>query len=823
MSADGQTWAVRCFLSPVSDQRRRYDAISRHLEKLPLPIFAEAQYIVDGIKWGEHWYPIVKMEWVDGDPLDVFIEKHLDDANTLLGLVRGWLQLVSALRGLGVAHGDLQHGNILVTPGKELKLIDYDGMFVPQLTGESCPELGQPNYQHPQRSPKNYNENLDNFSSLVIYLSLMAVANDPTIFKKHNDGSNIILTSDDYKNPAESTLIRELKKSSDDQVKYLAGRLEEYCKIPLNDIPPLSEVLVGAPSPQIHVAAQFRSSGNLSIPTHSDVKSQQNRPPPMPRTVPPKIGMAKTRLDFRDVKPETILNEFIEISNLGEGTLTGTISSNVPWIKVPSSVGPNKKGQTQKIPISVDTTGLAFGFSGIGTLSFMTNGGNAIISVSLSIEQSRPRISQPISTIRSPKKAFRFPLVVLTITILIILGMVYLSHHTENSGRSSENSSLLNMRIKEGQKKLSEIMPPDKARSAFEMLSSQGRGAEINQIGDVYKKLNNGQDLSKEEESLLRNIRLQVDQYENDKQDKGHTGFPSEGRYSQNTPPHTMTYFENQSRFAVKNVDVVTHKILVDFEISNLTNSEYFFLCNKRNIDDSVNSTQKPFIVDSKGIKQEMTGGPMGNILRNSFPDNETGFNPERTFRFKLQPLQVVSGHIEFPMISEGARKLSFVNPGVNGWQDEIRIDNIQLIKGNPFSIDERNKSIRHTWSEYKATVGKMRITRSLICMWMSWSSPGGLATSAPIDYILDWTGRGQLIYYIEFQNAMPNETKVHVQWFRENIPIESLCNELLQYSSGNCYCRLEYPFTVGNYQARLTVDGIEVDRKHFTVLPNKP
>ena len=55
-----------------------------------------------------------------------------------------------------VAHGDLQHGNVLLVPGASanslaVKLIDYDGMCVPALAGSKSGEVGHPAYQHPQR------------------------------------------------------------------------------------------------------------------------------------------------------------------------------------------------------------------------------------------------------------------------------------------------------------------------------------------------------------------------------------------------------------------------------------------------------------------------------------------------------------------------------------------------------------------------------------------------------------------------------------------------------------------------------------------------
>ena len=63
-----------------------------------------------------------------------------------------FVRMVRDLSALNIAHGDLQHGNLLVTPSGEPKLIDYDGMFVPGLAKIGACEKGHVNYQSPTRT-----------------------------------------------------------------------------------------------------------------------------------------------------------------------------------------------------------------------------------------------------------------------------------------------------------------------------------------------------------------------------------------------------------------------------------------------------------------------------------------------------------------------------------------------------------------------------------------------------------------------------------------------------------------------------------------------
>ena len=63
-----------------------------------------------------------------------------------------WPAVAAELSQEQIAHGDLQHANIMVTPDGKLKLVDYDGMCVPALVGAESLEFGTPPYQHPQRN-----------------------------------------------------------------------------------------------------------------------------------------------------------------------------------------------------------------------------------------------------------------------------------------------------------------------------------------------------------------------------------------------------------------------------------------------------------------------------------------------------------------------------------------------------------------------------------------------------------------------------------------------------------------------------------------------
>ncbi len=247
VSTQGQTFAVRCFTREVKDQQTRYNELSNYLSNVLPPSFVHFQYLEEGIRFKGSWYPMVKMEWVEGEVLSGFVDSRLGEPDTLRRIAAQWRGGPTAsLRGLRIAHNDLQHGNVMVQSDGRIRLVDYDGMFLPKFSGERSPELGHKNYQHPERSAEDYGEHIDNFPSLVVYLSLLAVASDPNLWQFYNE-DNLIFTKNDYADTGKSEIFNRLKKSSDATVAKLAESLEECCGLPVDQVPDLETILQNIP------------------------------------------------------------------------------------------------------------------------------------------------------------------------------------------------------------------------------------------------------------------------------------------------------------------------------------------------------------------------------------------------------------------------------------------------------------------------------------------------------------------------------------------------------------------------------------------------
>ncbi len=178
-----QHLAVRVFSREVTDQQYRYSQISGHLSAVLPPYMVSFQYITQGVMVAGKWYPIIVMDWIEGITITRWIWQNQYNQQELLRMAARWRAMIGALSGLDVAHSDLQHGNVLVAPSSDLKLVDYDCMFVPNMRGQQSPEVGHPNWNHPKRRADNFDSYLDRSLDSNALLNSGASTTLPFLFK----------------------------------------------------------------------------------------------------------------------------------------------------------------------------------------------------------------------------------------------------------------------------------------------------------------------------------------------------------------------------------------------------------------------------------------------------------------------------------------------------------------------------------------------------------------------------------------------------------------------------------------------------------------
>lgn len=293
LQSSARVFAVRCFIRPVTNQQQRYDALSHHLRGFWLPTLVDYAYLPQGIRIRGQWYPIVRMEWVAGKQLHQYVEDHIRQGQIIERLAAQWRGVVAGLRGAHTAHGDLQHGNILVDNHSQIRLVDYDGFFIPALHANPPGEVGHPSYQHPERIRHGYYaENADAFSALVIYLSLLALRTDPSLWTFHT-GENLLFKADDFAQPGRTPLWSRFQASGDAEVRRLTAALEASCREPVTAVPDLETVIQRLPG-----RAPFAVMSGVSTrpPLVSPIPTPPSQAAPTPPQPIPVHGALMVRL-----------------------------------------------------------------------------------------------------------------------------------------------------------------------------------------------------------------------------------------------------------------------------------------------------------------------------------------------------------------------------------------------------------------------------------------------------------------------------------------------------------------------------------------------
>jgi hypothetical protein len=248
----GKPWAARVFTTKSEEGQNRYKEISKHVNPVGADSpFVKFEYLQEGIrnvKENGKSFPLMTMEWVQGVTMFEWVTKQCQANNTaeLQAALPKWAAVMTYLKEHDIAHGDLQHGNVMFTDNNEIKLVDYDGMCVPTLQGLDAIEAGVVPYQHPSRGvDTKLDSTLDHHSSIFIYVAMAALAEAPNLwqtFVLDQEYEKLLFTEQDLESPGTSALFSALKTQAP-VAHQMSLELAELYNGNIDDVPALEDFL----------------------------------------------------------------------------------------------------------------------------------------------------------------------------------------------------------------------------------------------------------------------------------------------------------------------------------------------------------------------------------------------------------------------------------------------------------------------------------------------------------------------------------------------------------------------------------------------------
>ena len=185
LADDGRHLRLKCYTRPNDNLEAIYgDRLLR-----------EELYVFTGD--GGVWVDVVADEWIEGVTLGEAVRSAVgaDDKARLASFASEFDGMARRMLARDWAHGDLKPDNIIVTPDGQLRLIDFDAVYLPELRHRRSGEVGTAAWQHPSRTPADYNRHLDDYPIALISTLLHSLAVDPSILERYADADGMPLNS----------------------------------------------------------------------------------------------------------------------------------------------------------------------------------------------------------------------------------------------------------------------------------------------------------------------------------------------------------------------------------------------------------------------------------------------------------------------------------------------------------------------------------------------------------------------------------------------------------------------------------------------------
>ena len=217
----GKCYALKCFTEEQEGRAEAYRQIADELEFVDSSYITSVKYLDKEIfvdsSCEEDEFPVLLMDWIDGETMENYIAENYQDNYTMAMLCYRFCKMAAWLRSQPFAHGDIKPDNIMVRPDGTLTLVDYDGMFVPAMKGQKSPTIGTKDFSHPLRTVDDFDETIDDFALASIALSLKAISLKPSLLDEYGAADRLLFSAEDYCDLSKSKVLAALQELLNDE------------------------------------------------------------------------------------------------------------------------------------------------------------------------------------------------------------------------------------------------------------------------------------------------------------------------------------------------------------------------------------------------------------------------------------------------------------------------------------------------------------------------------------------------------------------------------------------------------------------------------
>ena len=211
----GRNHALKCFTDEQEGRSEAYRQIAEELASVDSTYITAVKYLEQELSvdssCNDEAFPVLLMDWVDGETMETYIADHYADHHTMAMLCYRFCEMAAWLRAQSFAHGDIKPDNIMVRPDGTLTLVDYDGMYVAAMKGRKSPTIGTKDFAHPLRTVDDFDETIDDFALAVIALSLKAISLDPSLYTTYGASDRLLFAASDFLDLNKSKVLSALQ------------------------------------------------------------------------------------------------------------------------------------------------------------------------------------------------------------------------------------------------------------------------------------------------------------------------------------------------------------------------------------------------------------------------------------------------------------------------------------------------------------------------------------------------------------------------------------------------------------------------------------